>query len=178
MIGDICLLQKYSLLFVVALISIGLFLFTFEATQFSPFGFSLVLGASVLSGIRWTLSQCLTQRKDFGLGNPIDMIFHIQPWMFVTLVPLAIIFEGNDNLPDHDVELLTVVQSIYSSGKTLLETDAFHTKEETIKTLLLITGGGVAGFLMEVSEYILLSHTSSITLSVSGISKVRSNHLF
>lgn len=79
---------------VVALISSGLFLFTFESTQFNTLGFCLVLGASVLSGIRWTLSQCLTQRKDYGLSNPIDMIFHIQPWMFVTLLPLAIIVEG------------------------------------------------------------------------------------
>ncbi|XP_055343718.1 solute carrier family 35 member C2-like [Paramacrobiotus metropolitanus] len=140
---------KWSLLGVVILISCGLFLFTFESTQFNLFGFSLVMGASVLSGIRWTLSQVLTQKKDYNLSNPIDMIFHIQPWMFLSLLPFAVIFEG----------------------KTVLEAQAFHNRDETIRTLLLTAGGGVAGFLMEVSEYVLLTHTSSITLSVSGITK-------
>ncbi|GAV04535.1 hypothetical protein RvY_14803 [Ramazzottius varieornatus] len=140
---------RWSLLAVVTLISVGLFLFTFESTQFHAFGFSLVLGASVLSGIRWTLSQVLMQKEDFGLSNPVDMIFHIQPWMFVTLLPLAIVFEG----------------------KSFLQSEAFLTREETVRTVLLIAGGGIAGFLMEVSEYVLLTHTSSITLSVAGISK-------
>lgn len=58
-------------------------------------------------------------------------------------------------------------------GQTVLEAEAFRDHDETVRTLLLVAGGGVAGFLMEVSEYILLTHTSSITLSVSGISKVR-----
>ncbi|OQV11487.1 putative Solute carrier family 35 member C2 [Hypsibius exemplaris] len=104
---------KWSLLIVVGLISSGLFLFTFESTQFHPLGFCLVLGASVLSGI------------------------------------IAIVFEG----------------------RTVLEAHSFYTREETVRTLLLVMGGGVAGFLMEVSEYILLSHTSSLTLSVAGITK-------
>ena len=29
-----------------------------------------------------------------GLGNPIDMIYHVQPWMIVALLPLAVYFEG------------------------------------------------------------------------------------
>lgn len=29
-----------------------------------------------------------------GLSNPLDMMFHIQPWMIVGLLPLSIAFEG------------------------------------------------------------------------------------
>lgn len=46
------------------------------------------------SGLRWTLSQMVMQKSEMGLANPIDMMYHIQPWMIVTLLPFAIAFEG------------------------------------------------------------------------------------
>ena len=39
------------------------------------------------------------------------------------------------------------------------------------ETLSLVAGGGVLAFLMEMSEYLLVSFTSSLTLSVAGIVK-------
>jgi solute carrier family 35 protein C2 len=46
------------------------------------------------SGLRWTLSQMVMQKSEMGLANPIDMMYHIQPWMIVTLLPFAMAFEG------------------------------------------------------------------------------------
>lgn len=31
-----------------------------------------------------------------GLGNPIDLMFHLQPIMAITLLPLAVFIEGNN----------------------------------------------------------------------------------
>lgn len=42
-----------------------------------------------------------------------------------------------------------------------------------LNNLLRILGGSVIAFFMEVSEYLLLSYTSSLTLSIAGILKVR-----
>lgn len=39
-------------------------MFTYKSTQFQLNGFLLVLSASMLSGLRWTLSQKLMQRKE------------------------------------------------------------------------------------------------------------------
>lgn len=36
------------------------------------------------------------RKGELGIGNPIDMVYHIQPWMMLTLMPLAIIMEGID----------------------------------------------------------------------------------
>lgn len=41
-------------------------MFTFESTQFNLEGFSMVLMASFLGGIRWTLTQVLMQKADLG----------------------------------------------------------------------------------------------------------------
>lgn len=47
-------------------ISSGLFLFTYQSTQFNLTGFFLVEFASACAGVRWTLSQVVTQRKESG----------------------------------------------------------------------------------------------------------------
>ena len=47
-------------------ISGGLFLFTYHSTQFNLEGFIMVLSASVLSGLRWTLAQIVTQKNEIG----------------------------------------------------------------------------------------------------------------
>lgn len=103
----------------VLLIAGGLFMFTYKSTQFNMEGFALVLGASFIGGIRWTLTQILLQKADLGesgarhpgwreaarpdgspcprsigLQNPIDTMFHLQPLMFLGLFPLFAIFEG------------------------------------------------------------------------------------
>ena len=105
----------------VLLIAGGLFMFTYKSTQFNIEGFALVLGASFIGGIRWTLTQMLLQKAELGeqepgapgrvqagrarrdgsheslcagLQNPIDTMFHLQPLMFLGLFPLFAVFEG------------------------------------------------------------------------------------
>lgn len=41
-------------------------MFTYKSTQFNVEGFALVLGASFIGGIRWTLTQILLQKADLG----------------------------------------------------------------------------------------------------------------
>lgn len=50
----------------VLLIAGGLFMFTYKSTQFNVEGFALVLGASFIGGIRWTLTQMLLQKAELG----------------------------------------------------------------------------------------------------------------
>ncbi|XP_066092047.1 solute carrier family 35 member C2 isoform X3 [Saccopteryx bilineata] len=84
---------RAALVLVVLLIAGGLFMFTYKSTQFNMEGFALVLGASFIGGIRWTLTQILLQKAELGLQNPIDTMFHLQPLMFLGLFPLFAIFE-------------------------------------------------------------------------------------
>ena len=46
--------------------------------KFKCFWFSFIARDS---GLRWTLSQMVMQKSEMGLANPIDMMYHIQPWM-------------------------------------------------------------------------------------------------
>lgn len=48
----------------------------------------------VYSGFRWTLSQFIMQKADMGMKSPVDMMYFSQPWMFITIFPISIFFEG------------------------------------------------------------------------------------
>lgn len=144
--------KRYSLIIVVALISIGLFMFTYQSTQFNLEGFLLVLSASFLAGLRWTMAQMIVQRKDLGLSNPVDMIYHVQPWMVIGLLPLAAVFEG--------IPIATTEKVFrYKDASVMLTTAGY------------ILVGSILAFFMELSEYLLLLYTSSLTLSIAGVIK-------
>ncbi|KAI1297299.1 Solute carrier family 35 member C2 [Halotydeus destructor] len=144
---------RLSLVAVVLLISLGLFMFTFQSTQFKWQGFILVLSASFLGGLRWTMAQLIMQRKDIGLSNPVDMIYYVQPVMMAALFPLAFWLEI---LPKLGPGLIDQILE----HRDLVEANMFY--------ILL---GSVFAFLLEMSEYLLLTYTSSLSLSIAGIFK-------
>ncbi|GFS05822.1 solute carrier family 35 member C2 [Elysia marginata] len=143
---------RWSLVVVVLFIFSGLFMFTYHSTQFNLEGFILVMSASVLAGMRWTLAQVVMQKNELGLQNPIDMMYHIQPWMILALLPLSTGLE---------------LQAI-STTKLYFRFSDWSVLMPSIGMILL---GGALGFMLEFSEFLLLSHTSSLTLSISGIFK-------
>ncbi|KAM9855524.1 solute carrier family 35 member C2-like [Aulostomus maculatus] len=140
------------LILVVLLISSGLFMFTFQSTQFNLEGFIMVLLASFIGGIRWTLTQVLMQKAELGLQNPIDTMYHLQPLMFLGLFPLFLYNEG---------------LSLSTSDKLFRETEL----SPLLYSLFLLSIGGSLAFGLGFSEFLLVSRTSSLTLSISGIFK-------
>ncbi|XP_069740905.1 solute carrier family 35 member C2 isoform X4 [Narcine bancroftii] len=140
------------LLAVILLIAGGLFMFTYKSTQFNLKGFILVLIASFIGGIRWTLTQILTQKADLGLQNPIDTMYHLQPLMFIGLFPLFMFSEG---------------LSLSTSEKLF----RYHETSTLLHMLLILAGGGFLAFGLCFSEFLLVAKTSSLTLSIAGIFK-------
>ncbi|EUB63993.1 Solute carrier family 35 member C2 [Echinococcus granulosus] len=164
-------LEKLSIPIVAIVLSIstGLFMFTYESTQFDLKGFTLVLIASALSGIRWTTAQKVTQQSEFcfvdfhtlflyvshtilGLSNPIDVIYHTQPWMALVLLPLAFSLEGDEFLTS---------PFLFRS----------HDYLGTCRTLGYFVFGACLAFGLEVAEFLVVCNSSSLTLSIAGIFK-------
>ncbi|KAJ6636691.1 Solute carrier family 35 member C2 [Pseudolycoriella hygida] len=144
--------KSWSLMAIVVLISSGLFMFTYKSTQFNALGFAFLIFASLCSGIRWSFAQLVMQKSKLGLHNPIDMIYFMQPWMLLSIVPFTFGFEG---------------RRIYE-GSLMMDTNS--SANITYLTIQLVCGA-ILAFAMEVSEFLVLSKTSSLTLSVSGIFK-------
>ncbi|CAL8073143.1 unnamed protein product [Calicophoron daubneyi] len=144
--------KKISLIFVVLLISCGLFMFSYESAQFNLVGFLLVLFASFLSGIRWTTAQLLAQKKEWGLSHPIDLIYHAQPWMALAILPMSLYIEG--------AELVSSKVLFRASNYVQLSRD-----------ILYLSIGGLLAFGLECSEYLVVCTASSLALSIAGIFK-------
>lgn len=86
---------------IVVLISGGLIMFTYKASQFDVLGFIFILIASLSAGIRWSFAQLLMQKSKMGLHHPIDMIYHMQPWMMVAVIPFIGLFEASKLLENY-----------------------------------------------------------------------------
>ncbi|XP_067856767.1 solute carrier family 35 member C2 [Heptranchias perlo] len=140
------------LIVVILLIAGGLFMFTYKSTQFNMKGFILVLVASFVGGIRWTLTQILTQKAELGFQNPIDTMYHLQPLMFIGLFPLFVFNEG---------------LSLSTSEKLF----RYHEASTLLHIMLVLAAGGLLAFGLCFSEFLLVAKTSSLTLSVAGIFK-------
>lgn len=82
------------------------------------------------------------------------MIYYMQPFMIISILPFAIIFEFG---------------KLWSHFYILFEMEYY----EIFIVWLKISIGAFLAFFMEISEFLVLSQTSSLTLSVSGIFKVR-----
>lgn len=80
------------------------------------------------------------------------MIYYMQPYMLISLLPFAIIFEST-KLLDH--------------FPMIFDMEGY----EVFVLWLKISIGAFLAFFMEISEFLVLSETSSLTLSVSGIFK-------
>lgn len=133
------------------MITVGLVLFTYKATQFNVLGFVLLLLASISSGLRWTCVQMLLQKSKLGMKNPVDMIYHMQPWMIASVLPFALWIEG---------------ANVYKYLST-------YEYDSLVQLGTKVFFGAFLAFYLEFSEVMLVTYTSSLTLSIAGIFKVR-----
>ena len=64
--GVWCSRPSCSLFWIMLVISSGICLLVYGETKFSPVGFSLVMSAACLAGLRWTLTQIFLQTENKG----------------------------------------------------------------------------------------------------------------
>ncbi|KAI8890530.1 TPT-domain-containing protein [Backusella circina FSU 941] len=117
-------------------------------TKFDTLGFTLVLTASVISGLRWSMTQLLLTSDKLNSSTPIETLYYLSPVMFITTFVLSLIYE-----------------------KPFQQSQHFDTLTHIIESLGLMSIGGFLAFAMTLAELYLIKSTNTITLSVAGISK-------
>ena len=78
---------SWSLAGVVGIISCGLLLLVYGESNFNPLGFAVVMTASMLSGLRWTITQVLLQGTPGSSGHgasggPVEVLLQLTPGHF------------------------------------------------------------------------------------------------
>ncbi|ORX90031.1 TPT-domain-containing protein [Basidiobolus meristosporus CBS 931.73] len=139
-----------KLIGIILIISIGVLLMVVSETSFVLVGFIQVMTAALLGGLRWSLTQILLKKESMGLHNPMATIFFLAPIMWGSLLICAIAIEGLGDM---------------------LHSPFFANFATACHTMLYILFGGLMAFLMVSAEFMLISRTSVVTLSVAGIFK-------
>lgn len=88
-----------KLVSIITIMTAGVVMMVFGEVKFVWQGFALVMTASMLSGLRWSLTQLLLLRNP-ATGNPFSSIFFLAPVMFVGLLGTALSVEGFGHFSD------------------------------------------------------------------------------
>ncbi|KAL8651063.1 MAG: hypothetical protein Q9210_003469 [Variospora velana] len=139
-----------KLIFIIAMMTVGVIMMVAGETEFSPLGFFLIISASFFSGFRWALTQILLLRNP-ATSNPFSSIFFLAPIMFLVLAIIAVPVEGFPALGE-GLQILTA-------------------EHGTVFGIAILLFPGVLAFCMTSSEFALLQRTSVVTLSICGIFK-------
>ena len=143
-----------ALIATVLIISAGELLTVMGEVDFDLIGFFLVLAATVMAGMRWTVVQLKLQSHDPPIKSSIATMRILSPLMFLSMVMLSVIFEQPWNKLGK------------SSG-----TDYFSTFENSMHTIGLGLIGGVVAICMLLCEFYLIMQSSAIVLMIGGVLK-------
>lgn len=83
----------WKLVTIIGIMTLGVVMMVASEAQFILIGFMLVITASALSGVRWSLTQMLLLSNP-ATANPFSSIFFLAPCMFVAILLIAIPVEG------------------------------------------------------------------------------------
>uniref|UniRef100_A0A0D9WM12 Sugar phosphate transporter domain-containing protein n=1 Tax=Leersia perrieri TaxID=77586 RepID=A0A0D9WM12_9ORYZ len=139
-----------KLLGIILVISTGVLLTVAKETEFDFWGFIFVTLAAVMSGFRWSMTQILLQKDSYGLKNPITLMSHVTPVMAIATMVLSLLMD-----PWSDFQ-----KNAY-----------FDSPWHVMRSCLLMLIGGTLAFFMVLTEYVLVSATSAITVTIAGVVK-------
>jgi solute carrier family 35 protein C2 len=123
---------SFRLIGVILLIFCGVLLMVVTQTHFVLGGLVLVLSASALGGLRWSLTQVLLKDKKMGMDNPAATIYWLSPIMGVTLA---------------------VISAVVDDWMTVFRSHFFDGFGATSKTAMYLCAPGVVAFCMVLSEF-------------------------
>ncbi|XP_072964318.1 probable sugar phosphate/phosphate translocator At1g06470 [Typha angustifolia] len=138
------------LLGIILVISVGVLLTVAKETEFEFWGFIFVMLAAVMSGFRWSMTQILLQKEAYGLKDPITLMSNVTPVMAVATLILSLAMDPWNNFETN----------VY-----------FDNPWHIVRSCLLMLIGGALAFFMVLTEYILVSATSAVTVTIAGVVK-------
>lgn len=141
---------SYKLSGIILVISIGILLTVAKETEFELGGFVLIMLAAVMSGFRWCMTQILLQKEAYGLKNPLTLMSYVTPVMAVATALLSLALDP---------------------WGSLRENKYFNNSWHITRSCLLMFFGGTLAFFMVLTEYILVSITSAVTITIAGVVK-------
>mmetsp|Transcript_2132 Transcript_2132/g.6159 ORF Transcript_2132/g.6159 Transcript_2132/m.6159 type:complete len:452 (-) Transcript_2132:51-1406(-) len=141
----------FTLIMVVLVISAGEFLTVWGEAEFELVGFLLCLGASVVTGMRWTVIQLKIQSLQPPLKSTIATMRILSPSMFCTMFVTSLALE--------------------QPWDKFQGTHYFDTPWDSLKTIGMALFGGFLAISMVMCEFWLIMKANAIVLMIGGVIK-------
>ncbi|GMH12648.1 hypothetical protein Nepgr_014489 [Nepenthes gracilis] len=135
---------------IILIISLGILLTVAKETEFEFWGFIFVMLAAVMSGFRWCMIQILLQRETSGLKNPLIFMSYVTPFTALATALFSLLLD-----PWHEFS----------------KNNYFSSTWNIARSCLLMLFGGTLAFFMVLTEYVLISVTSAVTMTIAGAVK-------
>ncbi|XP_020222317.1 probable sugar phosphate/phosphate translocator At1g06470 [Cajanus cajan] len=135
---------------IILIISVGILLTVAKETEFDFWGFILVMLAAVMSGFRWCMTQILLQKEAYGLKNPLVLMSYVTPVMAAATALLSLALDPWDEFRENKY---------------------FDNPMHITRSCFLMLFGGTLAFFMVLTEYVLVSVTSAVTVTIAGVVK-------
>nr|KYP60863.1 Solute carrier family 35 member C2 [Cajanus cajan] len=150
---------------IILIISVGILLTVAKETEFDFWGFILVMLAAVMSGFRWCMTQILLQHRHtfmllfflllltkeaYGLKNPLVLMSYVTPVMAAATALLSLALDPWDEFRENKY---------------------FDNPMHITRSCFLMLFGGTLAFFMVLTEYVLVSVTSAVTVTIAGVVK-------
>ncbi|GMH07310.1 hypothetical protein Nepgr_009150 [Nepenthes gracilis] len=139
-----------KILGIILIISLGILLTVAKETEFEFWGFIFVMLAAVMSGFRWCMTQILLQREAYGLKNPLTFMSYVTPIMALATAFVSLLLDPWHEFP---------------------KSDYFNSSWNIVRSCFLMLFGGMLAFFMVLTEYVLVSVTSAVTVTIAGVVK-------
>ncbi|KAG8659872.1 probable sugar phosphate/phosphate translocator At1g06470 isoform X2 [Manihot esculenta] len=139
-----------KLLGIIIIICVGILLTVAKEAEFEFWGFIFVMLSAVMSGFRWCMTQILLQKEEYGLKNPLTLMSYVTPVMAIATALLSLIFDP-----------------WYEFKKSSYFDNSWH----IARSCLLMFFGGALAFFMVLTEFVLVSVTSAVTVTIAGVVK-------
>ncbi|KAH6594247.1 hypothetical protein BASA50_006719 [Batrachochytrium salamandrivorans] len=139
-----------SMITVILVIVLGVWIMVANESKFDAVGYTEVQIATVMSGLRWTLTHMLLKNPSFGTNHPLTTTLFVTPVVSLSLFVAFLILEG-----------------VGSLGAT----PQLSTSTGILEVAGLMLCSGVVSFILILLELTLITETSVVTFSVAGIFK-------
>lgn len=154
-----------ALILTVFIISAGELLTVMGEVAFDLIGFVLVLSASILSGMRWTVVQLKLQSLEPRLKSTIAVMRILSPFMFLSMLFLSFVLE---------TPWTRFGNKVTATGSDNKENDGisfFDTPRDVLWTLGLGLIGATLAICMIICEFYLIMKSSAVVLMIGGVLK-------
>jgi solute carrier family 35, member C2 len=141
---------NYKTMWAIITICVGVGITVANETKFDSYGYFLIQMATIISGLRWALTQILLKGSESAVDNPFATSMFVSPVVATALFVWSLLVED---------------------WYTLFSGPHFNSFLDGAFLLFSITIGGCVAFLMVNIEFQLICTTSAMTLSVAGLFK-------